>query len=397
MKRLLLCFVLAMFSALVVGGTVWAQEEKKTSTVDPGSTATKTSDDGVQYVPGELVVMKKGGPKEDNVKVISVKEQTLKGLKDRAKKEKAERPDAKVVEPNYVRHLDAEPNDPRFQDQYFFGQIGATVAWNYTKGNGARICVIDSGIDEGNPEFTNKIVAQRDFVEGDNVAQASTSHGTHVAGIAAAGTDNSVRTAGVGWDALLVIAKAFDSSGTATTANLTRALNYCQNVGGVSTVNMSYGSSTPSDAERSEINQSYLTYGFTLVAAAGNSGDFRDNYPASYPYVIGVGATDPNGSLAPYSTRGSQVDLTAPGTDILSAAPHNSVATLSGTSMATPMVSGSAALLYARGFNTNQVQSRLFNQSEDRGPAGKDPYWGYGFLNVKCAVNTSENGCPPGP
>lgn len=394
MKKLLLCLMIAVLMALTVAGAVLANENK-TSSSDSDSMEIKTSEDGVEYVPGELVILKKGGSKEDNIEVVKVKEQDLKGLKEKAKKTKSERPNAEVVEPNYVRTLDATPNDPHYDDQYHLRQIGAPTAWNYSKG-GARICVIDSGYDRGNREFTGKVVAERDLVEADSVAQDSNGHGSHVAGIAAAETDNGVRTAGVGWNSNLVIAKAFNVNGQSTSALVARALNYCQNVGGVSTVNMSFGDPDPSDVEQAEINESYLASGFTLVAAAGNSGDFRDNYPASYPYVIGVGASDPDGTLAPYSTRGTHVDLTAPGTNILSAVPNDSVARLSGTSMAAPQVAGSAALLYSSGLNTNQVQSRLFNQSEDRGANGKDPYWGHGFLNVKCAIKPTESGCPPG-
>lgn len=396
MRKIVLSLALAVIAVFAAAAVVSATEKKDTSDTAPGSIAVATSEDGVEYVPGELVVVKKGGSKEDNVEVVPVEEQTLKGLKAKAKKVKAARSEAEIVEPNYVRSLDATPNDPRYDDQYHLRQIGAVTAWNYSKGAATRICIIDSGYDQGNPEFTKKVVAERDFVEGDSVAQDSNGHGSHVAGIAAAETDNGVRTAGVGWDSKLIIAKAFNADGKSTTALITRALNYCQNAGGVSTVNMSYGDPTPSDAEEAEILESYLTWGFTLVAAAGNSGDFRDNYPASYPYVIGVGATNPDGTLASYSTRGSHVDLTAPGTNILSAVPNDTTARLSGTSMATPQVAGSAALLYARGLDTNQVRSRLFNQSEDRGAAGKDPYWGHGFLNVKCAVNPNESGCPPG-
>ena len=353
----------------------------------------ETSEDGVEYVPGELVVSKKGGPKEDNIEVIKVKDKTLKGLKEKAKETKSERPNVETVEPNYIRTLDATPNDPFYKDQYHLRQIGAPGAWTYAKGE-ARICVIDSGYDHGNPEFSRKVIAEKDFVDGDNVAQDSNGHGSHVAGIAAAETNNGVGTAGVGWKSKLVIAKVFNANGKSPSARVARALNYCQNVKGVSTVNMSFGDSNPSSVERREINESYLKLGLTLVAAAGNTGDFRARYPAAYPNVIGVGATDPDGSLAPYSTRGSHVDLTAPGTNILSAVPNNSVARLSGTSMAAPQVAGSAALLYSKGLGTNQVRSRLFNQSEDRGKAGKDPYWGYGFLNVQCAVDPSGSNCP---
>lgn len=355
----------------------------------------ETSRSGVDFIPGELVVIEEGGDKENNVNVISVPEaDTLVELEERAGQLENTLPDVKLVEPNLVRTLDEVPNDPQYDSQYHFRQIGAPTAWNHSKGAGMRICIIDSGYYRDNPEFDNVVVAERDLVQGDNIAQDSNSHGSHVAGIAALRTDNGVRTAGVGWSTKLVIAKAFNSNGTATSATLASAINYCQNAGGVSTINMSYGSTESSEAERAEIVQSYERFGMTLVASAGNNyAELAEYYPAAYQYVIGVGATDQNGNLAAYSNRGVFVDLTAPGTNILSVGPNNTSGYLSGTSMAAPQVSGSAAILRASGLSTTQIQSRLFNQSEDRGPVGKDNAWGHGFLNVKCAVKPTETGC----
>lgn len=121
----------------------------------------------------------------------------LKGLKERARKVEASRPGAEAVEPNFFFRSSATPDDPRYDDQYFFGQIGAPGAWNDTEGEGIRICVVDYG----NPEFSNKVVAEKDVVGEvhDGYAEDDTGHGTHVAGIAVTETDNGARTAGVGW------------------------------------------------------------------------------------------------------------------------------------------------------------------------------------------------------
>ncbi len=413
--------LLAVLAALAIAGNSLAQEQAPrdeglrgeelrdevagildtrvagdTSMSDPESMEFETSEDGTEYIPGELVVLREGGSEEDNLEVIPVPAaQTLKALAREAEILERALAGVAVVEPNYVRELAAQPNDPLFDDQYHLPQIGAPPAWDYTKGGGVRICIIDSGYDRGNPDFNN-VVAERDFYEGDMVAQPSTEHGTHVAGTAAAETDNGRGGAGVGWDSNLVIAKIFNPAGRTSSALSARAINYCHETPGVSIANMSYSAEEPSDVERAEIVEAYEMGGLTLVAAAGNSYDFQTNYPSAYPYVIGVGATNRNGNLADYSTRGSHVDLTAPGTDILSSVPGNSAGYLTGTSMAAPQVAGSAALLRARGLDTNQIQSRLFNRSEDRGAVGKDPYWGYGFLNVRCAAAPSEANCPPG-
>lgn len=421
MKRTLLVMLLAALVSFAIASNSLAQEQApqdeelqgeelrdevaeilntpvtgETSMDDPENMEVETSADETEYVPGELVVLREGAPEENNIEVVPIPEaQTLRTLEQEADTLEGELAGVEAVEPNYVRRLDARPNDPQYGNQYHLPQIGAPTAWDYTKGSGVRICIIDSGYDRANPEFDN-VVAERDFLENDNVAQSSNGHGTHVAGIAAAKTDNGIRTAGVAWSSGLVIAKIFNSAGSTSSALSARAINYCHSTAGVSIINMSYSDTQPSAAERAEIVESWEIFRHTLVAAAGNSYDFQTNYPSAYPYVIGVGATNANGSLADYSTKGTHVDITAPGTNVLSSWPGSTVARLSGTSMAAPIVAGSAALLRDRGLTSEQVQSRLFNQSEDRGAPGKDPYWGHGFLNVKCAAVTTETGCPPG-
>ena len=395
MKKLLFGFVLAVLTAsttMGVGASADEQQARRDARDDPPMA--RTSEDGTRYVPGEVVVVKKGGLKEDNVEVLPVEEQTLVGLERKAEEVKGKRPDAEAVEPNYVLELAATPNDDRYPDQYFFRQIGAPSAWSVSKGDGIRVCVIDSGYDHGNAELASKVVAERDVVGDthDAVAEDDIGHGTHVAGIAAAQTNNGVGTAGVGWNSKLVVAKAFDAEGNGTIADLAQALNYCQNAGGVSVVNMSFAGARGSEALKTEVAESNRI-GMTLVAAAGNYRTSDTLYPAGYPGVIGVGASDRDGALRASSDTGPTVDLVAPGEEILSAYPNTGVASLSGTSTSAPQVAGGAALLHARGLDRDRVRARLFNQAEDRGPVGRDDLWGHGFLDLRCAARPGLDGC----
>lgn len=395
MKKMLFCLLLAVLTTSTTAGVVAAADARNTGGIDRNdSTVVKTLEDGTRYVPGEVVVLKKGDPKGDNVEVVPVEEQTLEGLERKAKEIKGKRPDAEVVEPNYVLKLAATPNDDRYPDQYFFRQIGAPSAWNVSKGEGTRICVIDSGYAHGNDELAGKVIAERDVVGDthDGTAEDDIGHGTHVAGIAAAQTNNRIGTAGVGWNSKLVVVKAFDAEGNGTIADLAQALNYCQKVGGVSVVNMSFAGARGSEALKAEVAESNRM-GMTLVAAVGNYGTSEMLYPAGYPGVIGVGAADRDGSLRSTSNTGPAVDLVAPGEDIISAYPNTGVASLSGTSMATPQVAGGAALLHANGLDRDRVRARLLNQAEDRGPVGRDDQWGHGFLDLRCAVRPGLDGC----
>lgn len=399
MRKLLICFALAVVSATVLSGAVAAQQDgragaAKTSETDPESLKVKTSEEGVEYVPGEVVVYEEGKAAADNVEVVPVEEQTLKGIKEKAKEVKQKRSgSAKIVEPNYVGRAAAVPNDPEYDRQYQIPQTGVREAWDYAQGEDIRICVIDGGWERSEPDLDDKVVAERDVVSGDAFAGDPRGHGTHVAGIAGAETDNGHSIAGVGWRSKLVIVRAADANGYITSANAAQALNVCQS-NSSSAVNMSFYFDT-GDPEifYKEINQSYFTFGHSLVAAAGNDGDFTKRYPASWAYVIGVGASNQSGSLASFSNRGPAVDLVAPGVDVWSTYPGGGLRPLSGTSMASPQVAGAAALLHSRGLNVDQVRYRLFSQAEDRGPAGRDNYWGHGFLNAKCAVNPNERGC----
>lgn len=126
------------------------------------------------------------------------------------------------------------------------------------------------------------------------------------------------------------------------------------------------------------------------MAAAGDDGDRTPSYPAAYPRVVGVGAVNNDGSVAGFSTRGGFVDVSAPGTSILSTVPRGGdrgyYERYSGTSQAAPVVSGVAGLLASRGMEPGQIRGRMENTATDRGAAGKDPRYGHGVVNVKRAV-----------
>lgn len=272
-------------------------------------------------------------------------------------------------------------------------------AWDYAKGNGARICVIDGGWDRSHHDLTQQVVAERDVVGSgttDDVASDNAGHGTFVAGIAAADTDNNTHTAGVAWTGLLVIAKAADSNGLFYADDLLQAFRYCGNVAGVSVVNASLSGYGFNDSINAEVQELVLN-GKTVVAAAGNDGptETRVPYPAGYQNVIGVGATSKDGTVAHFSQRGSYVDLVAPGDELLSLWINDGLhwEVNGGTSFSSPQVAGAAAILYGQGFNKDQVRARLFQYATDRGAVGKDAAYGHGFLNVRCAVVPNTTGC----
>lgn len=233
------------------------------------------------------------------------------------------------------------------------------------------------------------MVAERDFVGNDvpdGVAEDGTGHGTHVAGIAGAENDNGKYIAGASWNARLVIAKAANSRGLLSDADTAQALNWCNNVPGVSVVNTSFGGAVPNTGIENKVAD-LISSGKTVVASAGNGGPYSGpNYPSAYPNVIGVAATMQTAEVASFSNSGDNVDLAAPGVDILSTWVNDSVAYLDGTSMAAPHVSALAAMLYADGLDRVQTRDRMYARAIDVYQPGWDPITGHGIIDAGCSV-----------
>lgn len=225
------------------------------------------------------------------------------------------------------------------------------------------IAVIDTGVDTEHPEFSGRLVDGYDFVNGDNDPDDDYGHGTHVAGIAAAGSDGSGMS-GVAPGVSIMPVKILDEHGLGDTATEINGIIYAVNKG-ADVINLSIGGSSRSYGEQLAIEYA-LDHGVVVVAAAGNDGYDYADYPASYDGVISVGAADWNGSkieLASFSNYGSDIDIVAPGVDILSAIPEeldnmssgvgdfreDGYALMSGTSMSTPFVAGMAAMILAKG------------------------------------------------
>ena len=278
-------------------------------------------------------------------------------------------PEVQFAEPNAVLHAAGAPNDPYFGEQWALsntGQsvngsggtagddIGATYAWPYSTGSGVTVAVVDTGADGTAPDLQGQLVAGASFlngVQGTNT-QDQNGHGTHVSGIIAAAQNNGIGVSGVAPGAKEMPLQALDSSGSGTLDDVASAFAYAgQN--NIRIVNASLGG--PSSSQTLE--QAVADYPNTLyVVAAGNNGTNNDDpstpfYPCDLPEanLICVGASDQNDQPAYFSDYGAtSVDLFAPGVNILSTWLAPDYAYDSGTSMATPMVTGTLALMLAR-------------------------------------------------
>lgn len=340
---------------------------------------------------GYIVKLKKSVSLNDFSAENKIKRQSL--VKVSLSKARELEKKGKVIskEPNYIRQLSVVPNDSYYYYQYGLRRISAPSAWDNENGtsNSITVAVIDTGVDLNHPELSSKIVQGYDFVNGDSSAQDDHGHGTHVAGIIAASTNNSTGVAGVSWGAKIMPIKVLDSYGMGSDFDVARGIEYAAD-NGAKVINMSLGGSGYSSSLESATTYAY-NRGVTIFAAAGNDGDSSINYPAGNSHVIGVAATDENDKRAWFSNYNSTVDISAPGVDVLSTYydGRHTYAFMSGTSMATPYAAGAAAVLLSNNpsMTPDELEEDLKVRSNDLGRPGRDNYYGYGRINLNAALN----------
>ena len=253
---------------------------------------------------------------------------------------------------------------------YGLDMIKAKSIWEESqKGAGVKIAVIDSGCDINHESLKNNIIGVRNFTDEDkknpNIVIDRVGHGTHVTGIICANGNNMT---GVAPNAKIYVLKAINRTGTGKLSWVINAIRYAIEKR-VDIISMSLGLSENSPKLENIIKEA-INNNIAIVCAAGNEGDgnhnsFEYSYPAAYTDVISVGAVDKKGVPAKFSNSNTAIDLVAPGVDIISTYPNNQFAALSGTSMATPYVSGSLALLKnwsKNEFKRDLTQEELYAQ-----------------------------------
>jgi thermitase len=295
------------------------------------------------------------------------------------------------AEPDFVAHAFFEPNDPDFESQWGPIQIHAPEAWDITTASPeVRIAVCDTGIDQNHADLIGKIVANKNFTSSRSIDDKF-GHGTHVAGIAAAVSNNGRGVAGVGFSSSLMNVKVLGDDGSGYYSWVAKGIIWAADHG-AKVINLSLGGPAGSGTLQKAINYAW-DKGCVIVAAAGNDGNGNPSYPAYYDNCIAVAATDPKDSKATFSNHGFWVDVAAPGVDIYSTLPNHknqmgprNYGTLSGTSMAAPHVAGVAALVWATDFGTsnNAVRERIETTGDElEGTLSSD---GIGRVNAYLAV-----------
>lgn len=275
------------------------------------------------------------------------------------------------------------PSQPAQIIPWGIERILAPSAWGTSTGAGVKVAILDTGIDLDHPDLRLNIAGGVNTINPRKAPEDDNGHGTHVAGIVAA-VDNTIGVVGVAPQAKLYAIKALDRTGSGYLSDIIEGLQWCV-AQGMKVVNMSLGT-TYNVPSFSDAVKAVYNAGIVQVAAAGNSSG-PTNYPAAYPEVISVAATDGNNVRAPWSCYG-KIDLAAPGVSIFSTYKGDSYATMSGTSMASPHVAGVVALRLARypGESPAAVLNALQAAALDLGEAGWDMYYGAGLVQAPGAI-----------
>lgn len=266
-------------------------------------------------------------------------------------------------------------------------QIKAPAAWDCSRGKAIKVAVVDTGIDGTHPDLAANYKGGTSFVPTEGTPMDFNSHGTHCAGTIGAEI-NGAGVVGVAPAAYLYAVKVLDKTGSGQFSWIISGIDWCISHG-IRIVSMSLGGGAAPAALETMCNTAW-SKGLLLVAAAGNSGPGPNTvgFPAKYKNVIAVSAIDGSNVIASFSSRGPEVELCAPGVNVLSTIPGGGYGSKSGTSMACPHVSGAAAVVWGahRLSNNETIWNLLASTVDNLGVPGWDPNYGYGRVDVEQAA-----------
>ncbi|TDF96719.1 S8 family peptidase [Paenibacillus piri] len=284
------------------------------------------------------------------------------------------------------------PNDSLYHRyQWNLPQIETELGWNVSKGSqDVTVAVVDTGVDINHPDLKDQLVSGTNVVNDGAPPLDDVGHGTHVAGVIGAIVNNNLGVAGMSWYNRVMPVKVLDQSGAGSTYSVSQGIIWATDHG-AKVINLSLGNYAEANFLHDAIRYAY-DHDVVLIAASGNDNTDRPGYPAAYPEVFAVAATDARKGKASFSNYGNYIDVAAPGVSIASTYPNNQYAALSGTSMASPHVTALAALIRSvnPSLKNSEVMQIMRETAQDIGPKGKDNYFGYGLIDVVAALKRAE-------
>lgn len=290
---------------------------------------------------------------------------------------------------------------------------GVPEHWKTTRGEGVRVAVLDTGIDDEHPDLAEGIEKARDFTRSPVSHRDVQKHGTHCAGTIGARANN-IGVVGVAPACRFIIGKVLDDNGSGEGAGIAAGIDWACSEG-ADVISMSMGSPQPDPRIGAALERAIAAGKFVIVAAGNDGRPNSVNYPARWkgqglrPNLdcIAVSAFRKDGKLASFSSRGPEVDVAGPGQDILSTVPGGRYALMSGTSMATPFVAGVVALMVAAHRKLKNPKSPLTNLrelrehfakgSKDAGTPGKDDDFGFGLVDPDQLLHVEAAGSDQAP
>lgn len=284
-----------------------------------------------------------------------------------------------------------KPNDALYgKYQWNLPSIATESGWTVGKGSTDVIVgVVDTGVDLNHPDLKGRLLSGYN-VFSDSPPQDDVGHGTHVAGVISALTDNREGVAGMTWYNPILPVKVLDETGAGSTFAVAKGIIWAAD-NGAKVINLSLGNYADANFLHDAIKYAY-DKDIVIIAASGNDNTDKPGYPAAYPEVFGVAAVDAQRTKASFSNFGDYIDVAAPGVSIASTYMQNQYAALSGTSMASPHVTALAALIRSVNplLKNTEVMDIMRQTATDLGPAGKDNYYGYGQIDVVRALKAAE-------
>ncbi len=419
MKRMITVSLLVALLITLMSGKPAGMTQVETRRFRPGGVLVKFKE-GTSATAVQAALSRQGLSIKREIPHLGIKSLAVPSGQELAIAEDMRRnPSVEYAELDYLASVAIIPSDPRWNNQWAPTKIGAPAAWEITMGSEEIIiAVIDTGVKLDHPDLAAKIWANPgeipangldddqngkvDDVHGwhfyhhcsnsdclpaeDNDLQDDNGHGTHVAGIAAAETDNEIGIAGISWGAQLMPVKVLDEYGDGWYSDVIAGIVYATD-NGADIINLSLGGEERSEALQEAVNYSHAE-GVLLIAATGNTGG-SVFYPAAGDYMLGVGATDVNDVRPGFSNYGPGIDVVAPGVSIYSTWPRlDGYWHKSGTSMAAPHVAGLAALIWSvrPDLSNDRVAWVISETARDLGAPGWDEFYGWGRIDAHQAL-----------
>jgi subtilisin family serine protease len=293
-----------------------------------------------------------------------------------------------------LEHEATTANDTYYGSAWHLGTMNAPQAWDQSLGDGVVVAVLDTGVDPDHPDLLGQLVAGRNIYDGNNDTSDVYGHGTKVAGVIAAASNNGMGVTSLAWNARVMPVRISQPNGWAYLSTIANGLTWAAD-NGARVANISYyvsDSFTVINAANYMRNK-----GGVVVSSAGNNGSQLLTAPTDA--IITVAATNSGDSLTSWSNYGDVIDVAAPGAGIWSTANGGGYAAVSGTSFSSPATAAVVALVMARdpALTPAQVDNIIMSSSTDLGTPGQDIYFGHGRVDAAAAVAAVGGGGDPGP